>query len=288
RTAFYPCYGLAEATLLVAGGDVAAAPVLRGFDSAALERHSVQEVDAVAAAARVLVGCGQAPAEQRVVIVDPDTHEPSAPGSVGEIWVAGTNVTPGYWDRPEESAHVFRARLAGCDAGPFLRTGDLGFVHAGELFVTGRLKELIVIRGRNHYPQDIEWTVEESHPALTPGRGAAFSLEVGGEEELVVADEVGRPHRLAHADAVVRAIRQAVAARHGLRAYGVVLLAPGQIPRTSSGKVRRQECRARFLADGWRVLARSLLATERDAPRQEQRPLTRQAFLSQPAAERDA
>jgi acyl-CoA synthetase (AMP-forming)/AMP-acid ligase II len=131
---------------------------------------------------------------------------------VGEIWVAGPSVALGYWGKPEETARTLGARLAGESCGPYLRTGDLGFLRAGELFVTGRLKDLIILRGRNHYPQDLELTAEESHPALRPGCGAAFSAEVAGEERLVVVHELER-RREGEAGAAMEAVRQAVAER---------------------------------------------------------------------------
>jgi len=144
---------------------------------------------------RSLVGSGTAPAGARLLVVDPETCVPCAPGAVGEIWIAGPAVAAGYWGLPEATAATFGAHTAGGD-GPYLRTGDLGFVDgSGELFVTGRSKDLIILRGRNHYPQDIELTVERSHPALRPGCGAVFAIDSGGDERLVVVQEVRREHR---------------------------------------------------------------------------------------------
>ncbi|HEU4323402.1 MAG TPA: amino acid adenylation domain-containing protein [Roseiflexaceae bacterium] len=245
REAFYPCYGLAEATLLVTGVSPEAAPLVGDFDAAALERSR-----AVPAAgdprARSLVGSGQP--RQTMAIVQPDTLTECAPGQIGEVWVSSGSIAQGYWNRPEESQRSFGARLADRPgAGPFLRTGDLGFVHGGELFVAGRIKDLIIIRGRNHYPQDIELTVERSHPALRPGCGAAVSVEVAGEERLVVVQEVERQHRTVDVEAVADAVRQAVAQAHELSVYAVVLLRHGSIPKTSSGKIQRHACKAGFL-----------------------------------------
>jgi len=167
REAFVPCYGLAEATLLVTagGGGVAA-------DGSA-------------------VSCGALPEADEVRVVDPETGSEAAPGAVGEIWVSGPSVASGYWNRPEETAQTFQARLAGSEA-RFLRTGDLGFVAGGELFVTGRIKDLIILRGRNHYPQDLELTAEQAHAALRPGGSAAFAVDSEEEELLVLAAEVER------------------------------------------------------------------------------------------------
>jgi 8-amino-7-oxononanoate synthase len=196
------------------------------------------------------------------VVVNLETESLSSPGRVGEIWVSGPSVALGYWNRPEETARTFRAYLKESGAGPFLRTGDLGFLQAGELFVTGRLKDLIIIRGRNYYPQDIELTVEQSHPALRRGCGAAFSVEAQGEERLVVVQEVERQylHKL-DVDEVIGAIRRAVGEFHELNIHAVVLLKTGSIPKTSSGKIQRRLCRERFLNDGLvAVSARSQFA----------------------------
>ncbi len=178
---------------------------------------------------------------------------------MGEIWIAGPSVAQGYWDRPEETKRTFQAYLAGTGQGPFLRTGDLGFLKDGELFITGRLKDLIIIDGYNYYPQDIEQTVEQSNLSLRPGCCAAFSVDIDGEERLVIVAEVERrslPKRDQPPDAaaprftaeVVQAIRRAVAESHELRVYTVLLLKPGTIPKTSSGKIQRHACRANFLA----------------------------------------
>jgi acyl-CoA synthetase (AMP-forming)/AMP-acid ligase II len=271
REAFHPCYGLAEATLIVSGGQKTAPPVIHMVQKAALEQHRVVTALSGSAEVQTLVGCGSSLLEQRILIVDPVTRIPCQPGQVGEIWVAGPSVAQGYWNRPEETAQTFQAYLEDTGEGPFLRTGDLGYVHHGELFVTGRLKDVIIIRGNNHYPQDIELTVERSHPSLRPGCGAAFSVEVAGEERLVVVQEVERrvqpprqrqPERRHMApepgfdpespqpldvDAIIGGIRQAVAEQHGVQAYAVLLLRAGSIPKTSSGKIQRYACRTGFL-----------------------------------------
>jgi amino acid adenylation domain-containing protein len=241
REALYPCYGLAEATLLVSGGNKAALPVVRTSDGA-----------------RALVGCGHAMGGQEIVIANPTERRRCAPGEIGEIWVRGPNVARGYWGRLEETQSTFGARLADSDTGPFLRTGDLGFFERDELFVAARLKDLIIIRGRNHYPQDIELTVERCHPALRPGCTAAFTIDVDGQEELVVVQEV-RPDAGEGLATVAAVIRRAVAEEHELRAHRVALIAPGMLPKTSSGKVQRRACREQLLADALPVLAQSVL-----------------------------
>jgi acyl-CoA synthetase (AMP-forming)/AMP-acid ligase II len=209
---------------------------------------------------------------QRVIIVDPECRLECAPGQVGEIWVSGPGVASGYWNRPEETRHAFQAYLADTGQGPFLRTGDLGAVHQGELYVTDRLKDLIIVAGRNHSPTGIEETVESSDPSVRQGCSAAFSVELDGEERLIVAAEVDRRTRrdgeagapsgpadlesgpVADLNTVSRQIRRAVADEHDLQIYAVVLLRRGALPKTPSGKVQRQACRQAFLANSFEPL----------------------------------
>ncbi|HEX6288979.1 MAG TPA: amino acid adenylation domain-containing protein [Herpetosiphonaceae bacterium] len=268
--AFYPCYGLAEATLIVSGGARHAPPIIQAVDAAALERDRVAA--AAEASSRALVGCGQPLPDQQVRIVDLDTLRPCPSDRVGEIWVAGLSVAQGYWNQPAATEQTFGAHLAESGAGPFLRTGDLGFLHDGELFITGRIKDLIIIRGRNHYPQDIEQTVEASHRLLRPASGAAFGVEVGDDEQLVIVQEVERQGLRADLSEVIAAIRQAVAEQHEVPIYAVVLLKPATIPKTTSGKIQRHACRAAF-RDGtldpvaaWHASQQPAAADERDDP----------------------
>ncbi|WP_437287312.1 amino acid adenylation domain-containing protein [Sorangium sp. So ce406] len=247
RDAFYPCYGLAEATLLVTGGAADAPPIVRAADRAALAEGRAAFDPRDPEAGVSLVGCGGSPAGDAVRIVDPETLRACEDERVGEIWVAGASVAQGYWERPEDTAATFEARLS-TGEGPFLRTGDLGFFSRGELYVTGRLKDLIIVRGRNIYPQDIELTAEESHPGLRAGGGAAFSVDVDGEERVVVVQELGRRAPASTDPAELgAAIERAVADRHEIAVHAVVLIKPGSLPRTTSGKVQRRACRARFL-----------------------------------------
>lgn len=192
--------------------------------------------------------------DRRVEIVDPETRVRVEPGGVGEIWLAGPDIASGYWDRPEQSEETFGARIAGSGAGPFLRTGDLGALHDGELFVTGRLKDLIIIGGRNIYPQDVEATVEAVHPAFERGACAAFAVERDGEEVLVVVGGIKPRGRGAGADLgeIAKAVKAAVARDHGVPAGDLVLVAPNSVPRTSSGKVQRRACRQAYLDGGLR------------------------------------
>jgi amino acid adenylation domain-containing protein/non-ribosomal peptide synthase protein (TIGR01720 family) len=279
--AFFPCYGLAEATLFVAGHRVGEPPVTLRVDAAALSRDRVEPGDG-GSGSRRLVSCGRPRGGQAIAIVDPESCRTCGAGRVGEIWVSGASVTAGYWNRPEETGGVFAARLVDSGEGGFLRTGDLGFVHAGELYVTGRLKDLIILRGRNHYPQDIERAAERSHPALRYGCGAAFGVERGEEERLVVVHEIER-RREAEAGEAAEAIRRAVADEHEVPVDDVVLLRAGTIPKTSSGKIRRAACRAGYLMgelDAVGAFARA----DRAAPETVETP-SRADLLSQPGEE---
>ena len=246
--AFCPCYGLAEATVFVAAKRPNASSSIRTISAAGLEQNQVNAVPSGQKDARTIVSCGQPGAGYTVVIVDPASCTRAPADQIGEIWVAGPNVAQGYWNQLEATAQAFHAYLADTGAGPFVRTGDLGCLQGNELFVTGRIKDLLIIRGRNYYPQDIEQTVEQCHPALQPGSGAAFSVEIDGSERLVIAHEVQRSHlRTLVVDELAEAIRSAVAEEHELQVDTVVFLRPGSIPKTSSGKLQRQRCRANFL-----------------------------------------
>jgi acyl-CoA synthetase (AMP-forming)/AMP-acid ligase II len=242
--AFSPCYGLAEATLAVTGSPWGASPRLCAVDRAALEAHRVVPDET---AGQTLVGCGPAPPYPGLAIVDPETHRRLPPDRVGEIWLTGAHVADGYWGRTEESSQAFAARLADDpEAGPFLRTGDYGFVMGGELYVTGRLKDLIIAGGRNYYPQDLERTAEVAHPSVRAGCVAAFPVTLDGEERVIVLAEVNDPST--EAEAVKLAIRRALVDAHGLAPHGVSLVPPRSLHKTSSGKIQRHACRAAYLA----------------------------------------
>ncbi|HVR98327.1 MAG TPA: amino acid adenylation domain-containing protein, partial [Thermoanaerobaculia bacterium] len=254
RQALYPCYGLAEATLFVTGGcrstgaavwRVSQADLVTGRAVAAQEQPG-----------RALVSCGSAWGDQAVLIVDPESGLYCAEDAVGEIWIAGASVAQGYWAQLETTREAFHARPADGRCQDFLRTGDLGFLHEGQLFVTGRLKDLIILRGRNYYPQDLEAAVERCHPALRPGCGAAFSMELEGEERLVVALEVERTWlaRVNPAE-VAQAVREAIAREFELQVYLVALLRTATIPKTTSGKIRRSACRAGLFGGQLPILA---------------------------------
>ena len=285
RKAFYPCYGMAETTLIVSGGITAAAPVLQTVEGAALEQNRVVPACGENDGTQTLVGCGQPLQDMQIVIAHPETFTRCLPDEVGEIWVAGSSVTQGYWNRTEETERIFNAYLSDTGEGPFLRTGDLGFLKEGELFITGRLKDLIIIRGRNHYPQDIEWTVERSQLVLQPTCNAAFSLNVAGEERLGVAAEVKRSClRNLDVEEVIAAIRQAVAENHELQVYAVLLLKTGSIPKTSSGKIQRHACRTGFLNGSLDVVGSSIL--EESYSVGSENSLTREALFARKPEDR--
>ncbi|VXD22872.1 fatty acyl-AMP ligase [Planktothrix paucivesiculata] len=265
REAFYPCYGMAEATLIITGGLKTSVPIFKTVDGNTLENHQILELelgsDPLIANPKTLVGCGQCLSDQTVLIVNPETLNICEPGKVGEIWVAGPSVGRGYWNKPQETEMLFNAYLT-TGEGPFLRTGDLGFLDDQELFITGRIKDIIIINGRNHYPQDIEWTVEQSHPLIKPSGVAGFSIDRSGEERLVLAVEVERQYwqqirtwdqnngsaKTSPKQGVLQSIRRAVSQNHDLQVYQTVLLKPGTLPKTSSGKIQRHACRASFIA----------------------------------------
>ncbi|MFH1175994.1 MAG: fatty acyl-AMP ligase [Acidobacteriota bacterium] len=266
--AFLPCYGLAEATLMVSSAEGAGYRIA-WFDPAGLERGQARPLPA--GRGRALTSCGRPRPGSRLRIVDPESARGLPDGAVGEVWTAGPQVARGYWNNPEATAAVFGGWTADGD-GPFLRTGDLGFLAGGELFLVGRCKDLIILQGQNYYPDDIEASVASAHPALRPRQGAAFSVDAGDGERLVVAHEIERAWRSAGTRPVLDAIRLAVAAEHGIRPHAVLLLRPHSLPTTSSGKVRRGECRRRFLAGELAVEA-EYRATKDVAPQ----PPTRRA-----------
>ena len=248
REAFYPCYGLAEGTLMASGADRSREPVVRTFDS----NGTAQDVGGLTggrAAARTLVSSGRCVPGNRIVVVDPERRAVVDDGTVGEIWLDGPSVAAGYWRAEAATEAAFHATLADGDGARYLRTGDLGFLDGGELFVTGRSKDLIIVAGRNYYPQDLEGTVEQCHPSLRPGCGVVCTVTVDGESRLLVAQEVlGAPGQ-AQAEEIVAAVRQAVASDHDLQTHEIVLLRRGGVPKTSSGKLQRSKCAEMFLAE---------------------------------------
>lgn len=300
-SAFLPCYGLAEATLLVTGGPAAQGPRIRAFDASDLRRgRAVPALEAepaagavderssaldlppavlpAATAGRELVSCGRPVPGWRLLVVDPETYKPQPDGVVGELWLAGRSVAGGYWRRDGETQEAFLAFTEGVGDGPFLRTGDLGFIAGGQLYLVGRRKDLVVVRGRNHDPADLEATAAAAHPVLREGRslsiGAAFAVEGEQGELPVVVQEVPREYRRwpqGVLEEVVDSVRRRVVEDHGLDLAAVALVQPGGVPRTSSGKVRRQATRDAFdagllpILQLWRPAAPSLEGKEGEA-----------------------
>ena len=268
ESAFYPCYGMAEATLIISGGKKNSEPITKVVDSRQLEQNKIASANG-STNARVLVSCGSSLPDQTIAIVNPSTKIPCKSGEIGEIWVSGFSIADGYWNQPQATEDTFKAQMVG-EQTDFLRTGDLGFIDEGELFVTGRLKDLIVIKGRNHYPQDIERTVEASSDFIRPSGTASFAIDNAGEEKLVVLSEVERrywdPRRnkkqssnLAtnanySAPDLEQLIRREIAQNHDLQTHHILLLKPGSIPKTSSGKIQRHLCRHSFLAGEFQTL----------------------------------
>ncbi|PXX71570.1 acyl-CoA synthetase (AMP-forming)/AMP-acid ligase II [Nocardia tenerifensis] len=244
RASFFPGYGLAEATLFVSGGPVGAGLRTRAFSSEELEQNLLVEKPGD----RELVDLGPVRAGAAAV-VDPKTLRRALPERVGEIWLCGESVTAGYWNKPEESARTFSARIAGEGATPYLRTGDLGFLADGHLFVCGRLKEVMIINGRNLFPQDIEWSIESAHPRIRRGGCAALSIEVNGEERLIVVQELDEETAAGDVTALEESIRSAVSRDHAVSLYRVIFVGKGEVLKTTSGKIRRSHLRRLYAAE---------------------------------------
>ncbi len=251
---FFPCYGMAETTLIVTGSGKRDVPIVRSFDGHALDEHRVVAASPTEENARKLVGCGHVLPDEEVMIVDPESCKRLPDHQVGEVWVSSGSVGKGYWNNPTATEESFQARLAGNDRERYLRTGDLGFMDGGELFVTGRLKDLIIVRGVNRYPQDIELTVERSDARLQAGATAAFSVDLNGRECLIVVSEVERTRNKEWSD-VMESIRRNVTREHELPPDGIVLVRFSSMPKTSSGKIQRHACRRAFLRSSLPVIA---------------------------------
>jgi acyl-CoA synthetase (AMP-forming)/AMP-acid ligase II len=256
--AVFPAYGMAEATLLIAGGRRGAGHVTRTVSRSGLQAHTVgAPVDH--ADIQALVGCGRALVDERIAIVEPDSRSRLPSDRVGEVWVYGPNIARSYWRNAEATRTNLSAQIAGEDHGAnWLRTGDLGFLdETGELFITGRIKDLIIVRGINHYPQDIEHTVQALHPAFRQHGGAAFSVpDDRGEETLVIVQEVERTERNRIDPAeMIAIIREGVTDQHELFARHIMLIRPGALPKTTSGKIQRSLARRLWIERGFDDLA---------------------------------
>ena len=250
-----PSYGMAEHTLKISTSPVTRPPRTTWVDTHALEQGHVRVVPETRG--RGIVGCGVPGPGTDVSIVDPASRTPCDDAAIGEIWVRGPLKAHGYWGThaADATTEAFAAYTTSGD-GPYLRTGDLGFVRDGEIHVAGRLRDLIIIRGANHHPSDVEFTVQQAHTALEPSRGAAFSIDSANGEELVVVHEMSRMGQRTDPDEVFSRIVEAVSLEHGLVPAAIVLLGPHRLPVTSSGKVRRRSTRQAFQDDALRVIAR--------------------------------
>lgn len=262
HTAFFPCYGMAEATLFISGEQPNAEPFVKLVDQEALELGNACPALA-GGRSLALVGCGQVRTDHKLAIVDPQSCKPLPDGRVGEIWFRGASIAKGYWGQETLSQEVFEAQLDGQPGETFLRTGDLGFCEGNELFITGRLKDLIIIRGRNYYPQDIEMAAERAFPGMRAGCGAAFSLRIDQQEQVVIVQEVSRTamRRIDFA-AAIQAVRRAVGEQHALQLHRVVLVRQGGVPKTTSGKVRRRATKQAFLDGTLPILQESMRDNE--------------------------
>ncbi|MFK5856959.1 MAG: AMP-binding protein [Bacteroidota bacterium] len=252
----YSCYGMAETTLIVTGGLQSAKPKYLNVDASALKENFVKVISESKENGISLVGCGHTWMETNIEIVDPTTMKKVGENEIGEIWVSGPTVAPGYWNKPEETNRTFGAKLIGSNDRRFLKTGDLGFFHENELYITGRLKDLIIIRGVNHYPNDIEFTIQNANPELRQNSGAAFSITKWDSERLVIVQELERTAmRNTDFDELMDRIRKVVAEDHELEIYSIVLIRAGSIPITSSGKIQRRQTKYEYLRDELSIVA---------------------------------
>jgi acyl-CoA synthetase (AMP-forming)/AMP-acid ligase II len=262
KSAFLPCYGMAESTLIAAGGAVHADPIYVQADKAELGNGRViQAKDAQSG--QWLVSSGAPVQRQSICIVDPVTKLECPQNVVGEIWMSGPNITDGYWNRPDVNEEIFNAHIADCARGPYLRTGDLGFLKDRELFVTGRLKDVIIVRGTNHYPQDIEASVEATDPSINSAGVAAFGIAGETKERVVAVAEIGRTSlRKVDVQALANRVRQHVLEEREVLLDDVVFIRPGTLPKSSSGKVQRSYCRTLYLQNELDRVTANAVATE--------------------------
>ncbi len=284
RKAFYPVYGLAEASLKVSSREPGSGAEVIVLDREKLKQQEIEMAVNSGANACTVVSCGNIKAPNEVVIVDPATREHCPDGQAGEIWTAGPSVAAGYWRKPAETKRVFKATLAR-GRKHFLRTGDLGFIHHGELFIVGRLKDCIIIHGQNHYAEDIENTVRRCGTGLRSNGMAAFAVEHAGREELVVVVEVAKRTECDLEQLAAR-VREAITETHEIKVHTVVLIRSGALPRTSSGKVQRSKCKSQFLARELPVLWQSEIASEDEAVRPARKVFTREQIFGAPAGSR--
>lgn len=259
KNAFYPGYGMAEATLIISGGSPGETPVCSWVDKKALRKDKVRPCPPFVPSAQPLVGCGTRILDETIVVVNTATRQPCADGQIGEIWISGKHVAQGYWGRPESTRETFHAYLPD-GRGPFLRSGDLGFLKNGELFITGRLKDVIILQGAKHYPQDIEASVQAGIAAVRPDAVAAVGVTGAVGEQVVLVAELQRDFlRKTELQSVANSIRRVVSEDHGLALQDVVLIRPGTLPKTTSGKIQRRLCGDLYLSEGFHVCHQAAL-----------------------------
>lgn len=247
---FAPSYGLAEATVKVSSKTPGDKVSYCFLNSNELEKNKQVFVPETDPNAYPSIGCGWSAIGADIRVVNPATNRLCPPDEVGELWIQSDSVAQGYWNRPDVSKETFQAHLADTGEGPFMRSGDMGFLHNGQIHIAGRIKDMVIIQGRNYYPQDIELTMEKCHPALRPSCGAAFAIDDGEAEHLIVVHEIRREYRkMEDFKEVADAIRMAVAKNHGLRVHAAVLIPPSSIHKTTSGKIQRSAVREAFLSN---------------------------------------
>lgn len=267
--AMFPCYGMAETTLIIAGPEALRGPVYLNVSALALEMNKIVPVNENEHDSRYLAGVGYSWIDTDVKIVNPDTLELTKQDEVGEIWISGSIVTAGYWNKEEVTLNTFHARIKDNSGNEghrnYLRTGDLGFFHNGELYITGRLKDMVILQGKNLYPQDIEFIVEKSHPAMRANASAAFSIEQNNTEKLVIVAEVERSWiRDLNTEEVCDAIRNNIAEEFEQEVYAIQLLRTASILKTSSGKIQRKACQKAFLSGTLEVVGETIIDTTKE------------------------
>jgi acyl-CoA synthetase (AMP-forming)/AMP-acid ligase II len=246
--AFEPVYGLAEATLMVGGPILGEQPIIKNLDKNELNQNRVKFTDVADTNSQKIAGCGRIIKEQETIIVNPDTLLKCNTNEIGEIWVKGPSVAAGYYNNETETQKAFNAVLSDTGAGPYLRTGDLGFLLDDIIYITGRIKDLIIINGQNHYPHDLELTACLTHKSLRENAGIAFSVTVDNSEKLVIVYEIKRSViEVIEPDEIRNKIKEAIFQFHSIRVHEVVLVDPSSIPKTSSGKLQRSLCRKMYL-----------------------------------------
>ncbi len=245
---FLPCYGLAENTLMLTGIHHSEKPEYILADKQSLENTNKIVISSNADTALSFVSCGYPWLDDQVLIVDPEKCLASGEDTIGEIWTKSGSVCQGYWNKADKNEKTFNARINGSIEGPFMKTGDLGFIHNGQLYIAGRIKDMIIIRGMNHFPRDIENTVEHSHPDLQPNACAAFSSEIDNHERLIIIQEIKRTAiRKLDGHEVIEAIRSAISAEHEIPVFAIELISPGRMCKTTSGKIQHKKCESMWV-----------------------------------------